>query len=381
MKKNFYFIPLAALALASCSSDATLNTVADISGNTIQFHPIVPAGTRGTEVDKTNMGEFKVVAAASNGLKETSGFTETVKSSSNGDVWTMETNHYWTQNDNNASTDVSFTAYYPTDLTISGGKTTVDLTATKIVDQKDILVAFAKGNRQSNVDGVALNFKHAMSQIVILAANKNTTMRKVEVIGVKLVNISAKAELTLPSTATDNSFTWSNEWGAKSDATDFITKGSEAIELTSEAQDVMFGSGSFMLIPQQLPTVSEGTTLSDNTTNAYISVLCRITNKTDDNIIFPANSSAKYAFTAVPIGTNWEPGKKYTYTLNFYSGDNGGAGQIDPKQDNPDDDNDSDIDDNPGDGGDPTDPGVEKPISFNVTVEDWTAVNAETVTF
>ena len=77
------------------------------------------------------------------------------------------------------------------------------------------------------------------------------------------------------------------------------------------------------------------------------------------------NKNGKYAFSAVPIDTNWEPGKKYTYTLNF-CGDNGGGGQVDPDPDP----TDPDVDPDPTDD-DPGDPILGKPIYFTVTVDDW----------
>ena len=76
------------------------------------------------------------------------------------------------------------------------------------------------------------------------------------------------------------------------------------------------------------------------------------------------NKDGKYAFSAIGIDTNWEPGKKYIYTLNF-CGSGGGTGQGDP-----DPDVDPDVDPDPG--VDPGDPVLGGPIFFTVTVDDWT---------
>lgn len=59
------------------------------------------------------------------------------------------------------------------------------------------------------------------------------------------------------------------------------------------------------------------------------------------------------------IGTNWEAGKKYVYTLNFTDG----AGKVDPEK--PD----------PTDPTDPFNPGEDitgGKIKFTVEVEEWT---------
>ena len=69
------------------------------------------------------------------------------------------------------------------------------------------------------------------------------------------------------------------------------------------------------------------------------------------------------------VDTNWEPGKRYTYTLTF-CGPNGGAGFIDPNPSNPKNSSDPDVDLNPIPGGNAGDP-VLGAISFNVTVDPW----------
>ena len=59
------------------------------------------------------------------------------------------------------------------------------------------------------------------------------------------------------------------------------------------------------------------------------------------------------------IGTNWEPGKKYVYTLDFSNG----AGKVDPEKEQP---TDPDVD--------PFDPGeniLGSSIKFTVEVTPW----------
>ena len=75
-----------------------------------------------------------------------------------------------------------------------------------------------------------------------------------------------------------------------------------------------------------------------------------------------------FAWAAVDINTEWEPGKKYIYTLHFTEN---GYGK---------------VDDNQGDGGDPgendPEPGedvVDAPVKLILDVEvvDWTEVTEE----
>lgn len=126
-----------------------------------------------------------------------------------------------------------------------------------------------------------------------------------------------------------------------------------------------------MLIPQQL-TKWDGTAA---TTGAYLSVLCRIYSVDNGNLtlLYPQptggdNKDGKYAFSAVGIDTSWEPGKKYTYTLNF-AGNGGGGGQIDPNPTDPTNPNNPTVDPTPGTGGDPI---LGSPIKFTVAVDNWT---------
>ncbi len=93
----------------------------------------------------------------------------------------------------------------------------------------------------------------------------------------------------------------------------------------------MFGTKNFMLIPQSLTKWKSYT----EKTGTYLAVLCRISslNGSTSTLLYPQpttndNKDGKYAFAAVGINTVWEAGKKYTYTLNFCDGPNGGAGFI-----------------------------------------------------
>ena len=89
-------------------------------------------------------------------------------------------------------------------------------------------------------------------------------------------------------------------------------------------------------------------------TGQYISVLVKITTvATTPELVYPKNNEGneEYAWAAVDVNTNWEPGKKYIYTLHFTEG---GYGKIDPNTDggngDPGDDNNDETDDpKPGD--------------------------------
>ena len=391
MKKLMFLLPLAALTIASCSNDEGLTTQQkEIEKEAVVIRPLVQSNTRGEAITLANLSGFKVFADNTDNSNPAldGAFADVVTSSGDGSTWSTGSVHYW-KNDDESNTfgnnTAKFLGVYPSDLfTETTYPSTHDLELSSIKDGRklqDIMVAYNTGNRVSNgTSGVALNFKHVLSQIVIQAANKNTEERKIEIVGVKLANVKQNGTLTFPTTATIPTLAGFNPISNVTTPTDIIIKRTSSespVELTTTAQNIMFdgGTGGFMVMPQALSS-NETPATGDN----YISVLCRIYKKDGENweLSYPhlaegATDDGSYAFTSVGISGNWEVGKKYTYTLNFFQG-SGGAGTVDPKPTDP----------NPQPGDDPVDPtpdptdtgkvdeGPTKvPIYFTVTVDDW----------
>lgn len=109
-----------------------------------------------------------------------------VTSTDNGANWTTASTYYW------PGYELTFFAYAPQS---SAGAVSIDNTAKKITgfspaqsvaEQKDLVVSYNKGDKTNNEGtGVAMNFKHALSQIEVKAKCSNDKI-KIEVIGVKL---------------------------------------------------------------------------------------------------------------------------------------------------------------------------------------------------
>lgn len=374
MKKNFVFAAMSIMALASCSND----DIVDVNnGSGISFRASLDkAVTRTNATNLQNLAAFNVTAIGDG----KSYFTNLgVTSDNNGANWTTASTYYW------PSYQLAFFAYAPqtpsgtVSIENAAQKITDFSPAQAVTDQKDLVISYNTGTKALNENsGVAMNFKHALSQIEVKAKCFNDKI-KIDVMGVKLVNAAAKADFTFPEAETNTGFTlqqnqWSN-WDEKNDpAKAYMIKGQQAVTLTADAQSVMFGDNNFMLIPQKL-TKWNGTAA---TTGAYLSVLCRIYSLDGGNetLLYPQptagdDKAGKYAFSAVGIDTNWEPGKKYIYTLNFCD-NGGGAGEIDPTPTDPTNPTDQTIDPTPipsGNGGDAI---LGNPIKFTVTVDNWT---------
>lgn len=376
--KKLLFAAAVITAMASCSN----NEIIDVnSGEGISFRTSLDKATRANAANVTtleNLSEFKV-AGIGNGAT----YMPELLVSKSGLAWNTASTYYWPE------FGLNFFAYAPKDL--GTGTATLNHTAqtitgfapaADIADQKDLLISYNTGNKTSNeASGVEMNFKHALSQIEIKAKCSNPNI-KIEVKGVRIVNAGRKADFTFPTEVTNSTYTlpqakWSNLQD-KDTKEAYKVKGENIVELTSSAQSIMFGQKNFMLIPQQL-TAWAG---KGHTTGAYISVLCRIYSKSgsEEILLYPKTSPATrasvtlpeqtmYAYASVAIDTNWEPGKKYIYTLDFCSSTNsGGAGLIDP---NPDNTTDPEVDPNPKDGSEGGDPVLNGPIKFTVTVDNW----------
>lgn len=370
MKKNLLFLASGLIILASCSKDELIEV--NNSGN-IKFRPAIGAVTRANNVlNKSNMGSFKVTAYSD---AETSNFFTDleVESKDQGNTWNTKKTYYWP-----TSGTLKFFAYSPKDIS----NVSIDNNSQKIADfspaedvatQKDVVVSVNTGTKEQNEQsGVNMNFKHILSQIEVQAKCSNENM-KVEVKGVKLCRVSSQGTFTFPTTATDKSHEINqNLWNNSVELKDYSVILDSPIELNTVAKNIT-GSNNFQMIPQQLTAWDNG----EIAKGAYISVLCKISNKDGSKLVqlFPKNSG-KFAYSAVKIDTRWEPGKKYIYTLNFFSGSNSGGGRIDPSPTDPRNQGNEEIDKTPGKGGDPI---LGGPIKFTVEVDEWTNGNTDEI--
>lgn len=355
MKKNLLFFAAAAgmLALASCSQDATEGVD---NGSAIKFRPSINGITRAVPTTSSNFYTFNVTGFVEGAA--TNYFTDWKVTSYNG-VWKSAGDQYWP-----SAGTLKFFAYAPTSgvgtVSITPSAQTINgfTVETQAENQKDLVVAYNAGTKAANEKtGIALNFKHALSQIEIQANNNKPAEYQIEVLGVKLGNFNSQADFTFPGSVlpgTLPSQSWKTPTMAKSCYSDLDA----AKTLMGATQSIT--KSNFMVIPQKLTPWSK-TTSKDG---AYISVLVRISKKNGSTLtqIYP-KTAGKFAYTAVPLDLQLLPGKKYNIILNFLKN---GAGNIDPDPTNP--DNPDPVDPTPGPGGDDVLGGA---IKFTVTVDDW----------
>lgn len=409
-----YLIPLAAVALASCSNesiDSQEKRVALNEGAALNIAPAIQ-GTRGTITTDANFTEFRVIASATGGnflttdgastvpdlsastanyVSKGNSFEETVTLNASTGKWSIGSEGaYWWES---KSMTGNFAAYAPYNQGFTPSNAyTVE---TALANQKDIIVAYNTGTGSDFTSGVPLNFQHTMSQVIIKALNKDASTHKIEVAGIRLNGLKSTGTLTLPTSSTaSGTFSWDSytPWAVNSSAVaTYNDRGTNANE-NSNSQVVTLTTAAtqltdtpFLLMPQ---TTAKADLSATTVSGAYISVLIRMTKLDGNTVLFPtwdttvsdaanqASAGTRYAYVAIPVDIAWNPGYKYTYTLNFSST---GIGKVDPTQ--PTDAPDKATtgfptghDTGGGDGGDPGDDIIDSPVQlyFTVTVDEWT---------
>lgn len=368
MKKKSILLMTCAAFMVACSNDST---VADVStSDAISFTSSIRSMTKAVYTSET-FDKFKVYAFVDGSTQDPDWSDDVVKVNAN--KWVTSAIREWPAD---GDKQLTFFAYAPSDLnpTISRtGQKLADFSPKNaLADQQDIVTAYNTGTKNGNKQGVDLKFRHALTQVEILATNEDVLRYKVEVLGSKLVRVKNKATMTFPTSATEAA-TWSGLTGEQS----YSDKLPAAITLNATPQRVMNDGNNWMMLPQQLEEWNKSGVDGTNNKKSYIAVLLRISYAGGD-AVYPHKKdgavAAKFAYAAIPVATNWEIGHKYTYTLKFF-GTGGGAGFIADELTDLSNPNDPDIDKEPKASWDADNmigtAIIDGVINFNVTIEDW----------
>ncbi|WP_443897956.1 fimbrillin family protein [Paraprevotella clara] len=358
MKQKFLYLAMAAMAMASCSQDETIDVY---KGKGIGFRTETPAGTRALETTTANITEFWASAFLSEGGYQH--FDPHTRFFKKDGFFTSYPEQQWPGDDK----ELTFYAISPEPKDLTGATLTLNTTAQKLenftvantfIAQQDLIYATATAKESDSEDGsVSLTFDHMLSQIEVKAMANDDCGYNFEVKGVRLGAI--------PSTSTLTNFT-TKTWEAATTPVTYNEISNGVIILNSTAQSVMpqievngsMVNDNAMLIPQQLVAWDRVSgDMKNEKKGAYIGVLVKITTKEGNVQIYPKKEGVTHGYACVPIDTKWEAGKHYVYTLDFSDG----AGFVDPEKPDP----------------DPTDP--DKPgeeilgggLKFKVTVTDW----------
>ena len=389
MKKLMFLLPVAALAMASCSSSEDVAQNVQTPSQELKFFPAVEGTTRGAIETSSSISKFYVYANGN--LKDaiTAGndYTPAWQAVNKvGSVWTPTTKMWWATNDDlgGSEAQATFTAFANA-LGSAGvmenateGKLVNVTVPTTLANQKDLVVAYNAGKRTDFISGVPLHFRHALSQIVVNATYANDADASlltngfpelvVKVKGIKFVGLKNVGTLTLPTASTAAGNAYEPVWTSVDGAEEFAAAPATEATLASAAKfiDDSEAGNPLLLMPQ---TTAATTDLAATTvTGAYLMVEVDIDYKSPfdhdgdegtDAItnLYPKTADAT-AWIAVPVDIAWKGGYKYTYTLNF---SNIAAGKAAPGS----------TEGAEGvNAGDPVIGNVRTPVNFLVTVEE-----------
>ena len=377
------------MLLVSCSKEEVIDVNHD--GDEITFDVVTNSATRAADVYcNSNKPKEFYVSAISDGMS----YIDKDHIAYENESWVNKSGvRYWPE------TAVDFYAYYNDNgsyqWSVAEGKAVakfVDFTVNgSVAAQQDLIYAVKTnqskpGENDANTP-VALNFRHALSQIVFQAKNTNANLY-VEISGVDVVNVGNTNTFTFPSVDTDKNIVdhegatadypaGADGWGTWAELTSgtasyavafdaVAVKGdNNVVALTTTddgAKDGEFNANAMLLLPQTTTAWDAESKLGE-TSGSYFLVNCIIKNVKDgsgvagDDDVYLWGAANAPKKLAIPVAFNWEQGKKYIYTLVF--GEGNGGYEPDPE--------------------DPTPDPVLVPITFTVTVDDFVTPGATEV--
>ena len=380
MKKAFYMMAAAAIALSSCSSEETTDVAKSAS---ITFRTSVGLNSRGAEMTTDDLNEMWVTGfyqKADEVYFSDLKFTKEKGSTTN--TFIPSAPVFWQDGRTYKFVAISpAKSEWPAGLTITRDAVTCENfePKTDILAQKDMIIKAVEANNEQWGKDLELNFKHILSQIQIKVKNGNENL-VYNIKAVRIKSVVGKKKLTYATTT--NTSTWEDIAGVNSDAQYTLTfnnaykldgKNTTNLTLTSADATVENGGGA-MLIPQNV-TAWDGAKVDDNAAyngGTYISIYLNVKMASGNKFMYPAGAQGEqtYGWVAIPVpAINWEEGNKYIYTLDMSTG----CGKVDPV--------DPGTNVNPGGKVDPNAPKdpekgdniFGKAIKFTVKVDEWTS--------
>ena len=341
MKKNYWILAAAAVALAACSNDDTIAVNQGIEeANTINFsNTIVEGQTRAVGITSGNLLSFYVTANRGNEIYFGEAPVQFAKDNSTDPAtYRSETKYYWP-----SEGKLDFYAFAPaTGSTITRTDSThfsVTPAATPSAQEDFVYGVVRQQDKTSGGNGVALNFRHAMSNVIIQLKNSATDL------DVTVGNVSIGYILPTGAFAPAFKTAAGSEVGFCTDGTNIsnVTAASETgyyiapgawtadgtrTSYTQAANTTSYTSATettalptdMILVPQTL-VKAEGysaATAGSGYNGACITVQLKIQDKQGHYL---AGTASNFVTAMWPLNaTQWLPGHKYTYTLDLAGG-------------------------------------------------------------
>lgn len=180
----------------------------------------------------------------------------------------------------------------------------------------DVMYAIAKDQKKDTNGGkVKLQFKHILSQVVF-KAKANTDM-EVTINAIKIHNVNARGTFKFPETATANPAQSNWDLNSYTLIQDFTVVKNQSITVNSTGADISSNTP-MLFVPQPLTAwnTTYSTAQADTDKESYLEISCKI--QQSGSYLFGDATNFKKLY--VPFGADWQPGKRYIYTLIFGGG-------------------------------------------------------------
>lgn len=339
MKKNYWILAAAAVALAACSNDDTIAVNQGIEeANTINFSTIVEGQTRAASITTANIESFFVTANRGTDIYFGEAPVQFAKDNSTDPAtYRSETKYYWP-----SEGKLDFYAFAPaTGTTITRTDSThFSVTpAAAPASQEDFVYGVVRQqDKASGGNGVALNFRHAMSNVIIQLKNTandlDVTVGYVSIGYIlptgafaPIFKTAAGSEVGFSTNGTNISNVTASEsgyyiapgaWTASGTRTSY-TQAATTTSYTSNT-DVTPLPADMILVPQALENAGaySAATADSPFNGACITVQLKIQDKQGHYL---AGTAGTFETAMWPLAAaTWLPGHKYTYTLDLAGG-------------------------------------------------------------
>lgn len=334
MKKLFVFAVAAATVLAGCSNDKQVEGKGPGAGNGIDFRPVTKKNTRATEIDATNIRDFKAFGFWS-GSYEFMYDVNVVRG--DGDTWSYAPLRYWPSTGTPANDNIDFYAYSPAG---SRGVVVADMFAMTDTDpvisyvvptaaglQEDFLVATKAAQNKSVAAGtVELLFDHALTQAVFEA---RSVVQDVifNVSAIEITGMQTNGELDLSTYATTG---WDLSTAPAYDvySAPIATLPIIYNNTTPAVYTRISGpNDGLIILPQPLTKLGDGVDADKNNipddyeadAETIYLVVTYSAQLNSGAVIVPAGTKVYLKLSSVP-NTEFEMGKKYIFQLDMSTG-------------------------------------------------------------
>ena len=338
MKKSLFIMALGAIALTSCSQDEII----EVQKDAISFAAFSDNASRATETTTATIESFKVWGVVNENGNNISYFDpDGVVLNVTANQMNIASGYYW------PTGTMDFYAVSPANIanaslgtpsafaTNSAG--IADVVVANANTQTDILYALTTGQTKTTAD-VPLSFQHALSQVVFKVKIAEDVQQKIEVKinDVTLSKLVKKGSFAFPKTATtsDGVGSWTLSEEAE-DLLDYMIAPNATIEnYTEDGEGALVNNVSAetepMLVLPQAKAIAATQSAGVWDSNGLFILDTTVAAKYDREGIagdYETSINLVNTPTYIPVTFNWEPGKKYIYTIVYTAAGNGGVDQ------------------------------------------------------